>query len=245
MLILLCVPVCSTGCLYAPAEPAERRTGIDAVGAANSDSAVQIGVTTRAQAVAVLGKPQRVSSDNRAIEYSYHPITGHRGYVFLGGPCGMCGYYPWDVHTHETLWLAFDTSGIVSRAASTRDALPISWSAFCAAATASPPASTTAPTTQPISLKSQIGNTVHLVGRFGGPGMQAEYLMVNGEEIYLMGKINIAGQKLQYGDSISVEGVLKLHQEAPPSDPLMQIAGDYFFVENPAVTITSPSRTMP
>jgi hypothetical protein len=30
----------------------------------------------------------------------------------------------------------------------------------------------------PVGLQSHIGNTVNLVGTFGGPGMQADYVMV-------------------------------------------------------------------
>jgi hypothetical protein len=82
---------------------------------------VRIGQTTRPQAIASLGKPTRVSSDGRAIEYVYQPITGHRGYVALGGPCGLCGNYPWEVRTRETLWLAFDRTGILCRCATSRD----------------------------------------------------------------------------------------------------------------------------
>jgi hypothetical protein len=54
ILIPLCLSICSIGCLYAPADPGERRSGVDAVGPANSGSAIVVGITTRTQVTTLL-----------------------------------------------------------------------------------------------------------------------------------------------------------------------------------------------
>src|SRR5262245_42752985 len=93
------------GCLHAVATPEERRTGIDLVGSAESSAPIRVGVSTRSEVIRSLGEPKDVSSDGRAIAYSYNPIVARSGFVFLGGPCGLCGYYPFEDRTKEDLWL--------------------------------------------------------------------------------------------------------------------------------------------
>src|SRR5690349_4092015 len=85
-----------TGCLHAVATPEERRTGIDLVGPAKSSTPIRVGVSTRSEVVQALGEPKEFSADGRAIAYSYNPIVARSGFVFLGGPCGLCGYYPFE-----------------------------------------------------------------------------------------------------------------------------------------------------
>ncbi len=137
----------TAGCLYSPAEPGERRTGVDNIGVADGPASLRLGTATRAQVVAQLGSPKLTGVGGRAVGYEYDPITGHRGYVALGGPCGLCGNYPWDVRTHETLWLAFNSEDVLCRAVSSRDAHPPDWAAFCAEVAATNTPSATRPGT--------------------------------------------------------------------------------------------------
>jgi hypothetical protein len=123
-----------SGCLYERATPEERQTGTDKIGTPESQKPVRIGQTTFDETVSTLGKPSRVSSNGRAVEYTYQPISGHGGFVSLGGPCGLCGVYPFTYRGHESLWLGFDGSGVLSRCASTRDGSPTDWEHFSAAA---------------------------------------------------------------------------------------------------------------
>ena len=110
----------SAGCLYAPASPEQRRTGVDLVGAPGSGRPIEVGVAKREDVVARLGPPKQTTDNGRSILYTYAPLLGRRGYVGLGGPCGFCGYYPWEVRGYETLSLTFDESQILTRAVSSR-----------------------------------------------------------------------------------------------------------------------------
>jgi hypothetical protein len=134
----LLLPLSSAGCLYSAVPPEKRQTGVDLVGSNSSAAPIRVGVTKRPDVIATLGTPQRVSADGRSIGYAYSPVVGRRGYVGLGGPCGLCGYYPWEVHAHETLWLGFDENGILSRSASSRDHPAVQWETFRAQTTALP-----------------------------------------------------------------------------------------------------------
>jgi hypothetical protein len=143
IIICVCLQGGLAGCantLYLPATPEERRTGVDLVGPAGSKLPIEAGNTSRSQIIGQLGKPERVSPDGRAIGYTYDPISGHRGHVALGGPCGLCGVYPIDLRTHETLWLAFGNDGTLNRYTSSREPGQVNWEAFCSGAAADNPA---------------------------------------------------------------------------------------------------------
>ena len=124
------------GCLFEPAAPTERLTGVDLVGPPGSAAPLRAGQTSRPQALNTLGNPSRVSSDGRAVEYDYQPVTTHVGFIFIGGPCGLCGYYPFQVHGSERLWLAFNDDGTLTRYATSRDHTPTDWDRFQAATAA-------------------------------------------------------------------------------------------------------------
>lgn len=126
------------GCLHEVAAPKERRTGIDLVGSAKSSAPIRVGLSTRSEVVRALGEPKEVSSDGRAIAYSYSPIVARSGFVFLGGPCGLCGYYPFEDRIKEDLWLAFDRDDILKLFASSREKGAGDWKVFCAAASSPP-----------------------------------------------------------------------------------------------------------
>ena len=46
------IAICVPGCLYSPAEPGERRTGVDDVGSVDSTATLQVGTATRARSSA-------------------------------------------------------------------------------------------------------------------------------------------------------------------------------------------------
>jgi hypothetical protein len=123
-----------TGCLHAPATPEERRTGVDLVGRTESAAPIRVGVSTRQEIIQTLGEPNEVSADGRAIAYSYNPIVARSGFVVLGGPCGLSGYYPFTDRIQEHLWLAFDAEGRLKSYTSSRAKSDSDWKAFCAAA---------------------------------------------------------------------------------------------------------------
>ena len=95
--------------------------------------------------------------------------------------------------------------------------------------------------TGPDELQSLIGRNVHLKGRFGGPGKLADYVVVTGEEIYLMGIIDSGGRRLQYGSIVTVDGVLgyRSYPSIAPADvnPLAARPLDHFYIENPKVCV--------
>ena len=127
-----------TGCLHTSATPEERRTGIDLVGRTESAAPIRIGISTRPEIFQTLGEPRHVSADGRAIAYSYNPIVARSGFVFLGGPCGLSGYYPFADRIQEDLWLAFDREGRLKSYTSSRARSDLDWKAFCAAASSPP-----------------------------------------------------------------------------------------------------------
>jgi len=118
------------GCLFQAAGGEDRRTGIDSVGPIESDKPVRVGQSTRDQALALLGKPSRTSDDGRAVEYEYRPATTYVGFVAPGGPCGLCGVYPFTVRGHESMYLGFDDAGVLTRLSSSRDPHPTDWRQF-------------------------------------------------------------------------------------------------------------------
>ena len=126
------------GCLHSAATPEEQQDGIDLVGEAETSAPIRVGVSTRSDVAAALGEPKQVSADGRAIAYSYDPIVSRSGFVFLGGPCGLCGYYPFEERGREDLWLAFDQAGTLKSYASSRKKSGGDWESFCAAASSSP-----------------------------------------------------------------------------------------------------------
>ena len=93
----------------------------------------------------------------------------------------------------------------------------------------------------PDELQSLIGRNVHLEGRFGGPGKLADYVVVTGEEIYLMGTIDSGGLRLHYGNIVTVDGVLgyRSYPSIAPADvnPLAARPLDHFYIENPKVCV--------
>lgn len=125
------------GCLHSPATPEERRTGIDLVGMADSTSPIRAGVSSREEVIKALGEPQQVSPDRHAIAYEYEPIVSRAGFVFIGGPCGLRGYYPSESRIKESLWLAFDDRDTLQWYLSSRDRNDVDWQTFCNEATAS------------------------------------------------------------------------------------------------------------
>jgi hypothetical protein len=84
-------------------------------------------------------------------------------------------------------------------------------------------------------LRSKAGQTVHLIGKFGGPGMQADYVIADGQEVYLMGTIDTGGDSLRYGTTVDVRGVLKFHPRVPPRSAMDQTPPDYLFIEDARV----------
>ena len=127
-----------SGCLYATATPEERQNGIDRVGRGETSAPIRVGVSTRSQVVQALGQPKEASADGRAIAYSYNPIVARSGFIFVGGPCGLCGYYPFEYRTKENLWLAFNREDKLKSYTSSREKSDADWQAFCAAASSPP-----------------------------------------------------------------------------------------------------------
>lgn len=110
----------ATGCLYAPTPPEQRRTGIDLVGGPGSGRPIEVGIANRDDVLTKLGPPNQTRAYGQKILYTYTPLLARRGYVGIGGPCGFCGYYPWEVRGRETLWLSFDENRLLTRADSSR-----------------------------------------------------------------------------------------------------------------------------
>lgn len=119
------------GCLHAPATPEERRTGVDLVGDEESSAPIRVGVSTRPQVIETLGNPQQQSQDGHAIGYEYQPVVSRSGFVFLGGPCGLRGYYPSEKRINEFLYLAFDDQDKVKWYLSSRERPDVEWQRFC------------------------------------------------------------------------------------------------------------------
>jgi hypothetical protein len=136
--LALCLPAGPGGCLHATATPEERRNGIDAVGSAETSAPIRVGVSTRSEVIDALGEPKEVSADSRAIAYSYNPIASRSGFVFLGGPCGLRGYYPVEERKTETLWLAFDRGDRLKSYSSSRETGAGNWQRFCEMASSPP-----------------------------------------------------------------------------------------------------------
>lgn len=93
-----------------------------------------------------------------------------------------------------------------------------------------------------LDLQSLVGRQVHLEGRFGGPGKLADYVTVPSGQVYLFEPIDSAGQQLEYGYTVAVEGVLD-YRSYPPA---RQKEGEsiaapapnhYFFIDEPRVRI--------
>jgi hypothetical protein len=122
--------ISTSGCLFEPSPSEERQTGIDRVGTAESNRQVRVGQTTRDETLSILGRPSSVSGDGRVVEYTYHPVTLRAGFIAPGGPCGLCGVYPFSFHSRESLYLSFDPAGVLTRYASSRDPDPPGWRKF-------------------------------------------------------------------------------------------------------------------
>ncbi len=122
----------SAGCLEAPATQQERMTGVDHVGPNDSEKPLRVGQASREMVIAQLGPPTKLSRGRSCIGYEFDAVVGHKGYVTIGGPCGMCGEYPWKMLAKETLWLAFDQAGVLKSYNSSRDKPVVAWDQFVA-----------------------------------------------------------------------------------------------------------------
>jgi hypothetical protein len=93
-------------------------------------------------------------------------------------------------------------------------------------------------------LKSLVDHQVHLEGRLGGPGKLADYVSVPGGQVYLFAPIDSAGEKLDYGSMVAVEGVLG-YRSYPPStqaadEPIVARPPDHYFIDKPRVRVLRP-----
>lgn len=75
--------------------------------------------------------------------------------------------------------------------------------------------------------------------------MQAEYVVADGQEVYLMGTTDFGGESLRYGTTVDVEGVLKFHPYVAPKSALDQSPGGYLFVQHAEVRHVSESGNSP
>ncbi|GEM_PF-2848263 len=98
-------------------------------------------------------------------------------------------------------------------------------------------------TRSPMPLQSLVGRHVHLEGQFGGPGKIADFILVPGGEIYLMGSLDAGGQPLRYGNRIAVDGVLG-YQVYPPTTlpedshgPTPQRPFDHYYIRDAKVHV--------
>jgi hypothetical protein len=90
-------------------------------------------------------------------------------------------------------------------------------------------------------LSSQIDKPVSLEGQFGGPGKEADFVMVNGTEIYLTGKPDSAGERVPYGSIVKMHGTLRLYRSPVTTQPAgalsPQAAPDFLFIKDATVHV--------
>jgi hypothetical protein len=90
-------------------------------------------------------------------------------------------------------------------------------------------------------LPSQVGKAVALEGQFGGPGKEADFVMVGGTEIYLTGRPDAGGRAVPYGGIVKVHGTLRFAKSPATTQSAgavpAQVPPDYFFIENAAAHV--------
>jgi hypothetical protein len=87
-------------------------------------------------------------------------------------------------------------------------------------------------------LSERIGQRVHLEGRFGGPGKLADYAMVDDQQAYLTGDVDL--HDIAYGSPIAVDGVLGFRKipsgtNADASRPVGRPPDHFYYIENATV----------
>lgn len=101
--------------------------------------------------------------------------------------------------------------------------------------------SSTKPTSNPSDFQSLVGHRVHLEGRFGGPGKLADYVTVPGGQIYLTGRVDSGGREIEYGTTISVDGILGYRSYPPSTQPEGETPvarpPDHFYIDNAKVRV--------
>jgi hypothetical protein len=90
-------------------------------------------------------------------------------------------------------------------------------------------------------LLPQIDKPVALEGQFGGPGKEADFVLVGGVEIYLTGRPDSAGRRLPYGSIVKVHGTLRLFRRPATTQPAGgmpdQTPGDFLFIRDATVHV--------
>jgi hypothetical protein len=102
--------------------------------------------------------------------------------------------------------------------------------------------SSNVPEPKPTDLHSQLGHEVSFEAQYGGPGKEADWVMLQGEEVYLIDPVFNANRRPDYGANIQVQGILRYRTFPINKDPLMQTPPDYFYIDHASVRILPPAN---
>lgn len=98
------------------------------------------------------------------------------------------------------------------------------------------PQSTSKPNRNSDPLIAKVGQPVTLRGRFGGPGKIADYVVTDGEQVYLTGDELPNLTQANYGDEIVVRGVLQRYDPPETKTPAGYAAPfGHYFIESAQV----------